>query len=66
MLNWKKKKYKDSVVNGGKLNKVCGLEFFMVFPGLQRLEAPFLWVQGGHHSHEGFMTCFREEGKEGS
>ena len=49
-------------VDWGELSKACLFRFSLSQPLFvsRDKDAPFLWVQGGHPSREGFMTCFRE------
>ena len=59
--------YEVMAVNWGKLSKVYLFRFSLSQPLFvsRDKDAPFLWEQGGHLSHEGFMTCFREGRRKG-
>ena len=59
--------YEVMAVNWGKLSKACLFRFSLSQPLFvsRDKDAPFLWEQGGHLSHEGFMTCLREGRRKG-
>lgn len=50
------------VVTPAALSKACWSRSFSMSLHLGDKEAPFLWVQGAHLSHEPLRTCIREAG----